>query len=79
MPRTWKPQVGASVIMSTLHLSGPDGQAATATSERAARKLAREWLGASRVTETQTPRGWQLWAPGGDEDSSEVVTVEVRR
>jgi hypothetical protein len=56
-----------------LHCSGPDGQTATVTSERAARDVARRWLGVSRVTETPTERGWQLWPMHAAEDSARAA------
>ncbi len=62
----------------TLRCTGPDGQSQTVTSERAARAVARQWLGVSRVTETPTERGWQLWPVHAAEDTDRVVTVEVR-
>lgn len=60
-----------------LLVRGPDGQRQTVTSERAARSLAREWLGCARVTETAETDGWALWPVGASEDTDRVVRVEV--
>lgn len=61
---------------TTYQLTGPDGESARVTSERAAKAKAREWLGAARLTETPTETGWQYWAVDADEDA-DCVTVEV--
>lgn len=55
-----------------------DNITTTVTSEREARAWAREQLGASRVKETPTEKGWQLWdVRDTDEMSDNCVTVEV--
>ena len=61
----------------TLVVSHPDYAAVTVTSERAARGVARRWLGVGRVYETPTETGWQLWPSRGADDSAAPVTVTV--
>lgn len=62
---------------TTLVVRGPDGQSRSVTSERAARALAREWLGCRRVTETPETDGWAYWPVGAAEDTHRVVRVLV--
>lgn len=47
------------------------------STERAARKLAKELLGVSRLVETPIATGWQYWQPSNAEDSEAVVTVKM--
>jgi hypothetical protein len=56
--------------------SGIKGAIVVAT-EHAARKLAKELLGTSRLVETPTANGWQYSRPSDDEDSDDIVTVRV--
>jgi len=65
----------ARLTKTILLVTGPEGQRTTVTSERAARRLARAWLGVGRVTETPSEFGWPIHA---DEDTDQVVSVEVR-
>jgi hypothetical protein len=53
-----------------------DGKSITVTSEAAAKRQARTWLGAKRLRETPTTDGWQYWTAGGS-DSDDAVTVKV--
>jgi hypothetical protein len=46
------------------------------TSEKAARALARDWLGVARVYETPATNGWDLWTTL--DESREATPVEVR-
>jgi hypothetical protein len=54
-----------------------DGKSATVTSEAAAKRLAREWLGVKRLTETPTHDGWQYWDAGDPDEGGLHVTVKV--
>jgi len=54
-----------------------EGQSTTVTSETAAKKLARKWLGARRLHETPTHDGWQYWDADHPDDEENAVTVKV--
>lgn len=69
---------GAGGALVRLRISQSGAKIATVDTERAARKLAKELLGVSRLIETPTTDGWQYWRPADSEDSEDVVTVEVR-
>jgi hypothetical protein len=69
------PLTGANQMK--LRLSQFGSKIADVTSERAARKLAKELLGTSRLVETPTASGWQYWRPSDAEDSEDVVTIKV--
>jgi hypothetical protein len=54
-----------------------EGKCIVVTSEGAAKTWARKQLGAKRVYETPTDRGWQYWASADPSDDSSAVTVQV--
>lgn len=49
----------------------------SANSERAARAMARKYLGCSRVSEWSETDGWCLYPTGADEDTERVIRVVV--
>jgi len=66
-----------TMTKTVLRISQHGSKIADVASERAARKLAKELLGSSRIAETPTTDGWQYWRPSDAEDSDDAVTVEV--
>lgn len=58
-------------------VSDDEGHSAVVTSEREARRLAREWLGVDRVSEYPTTVGWDLYPAGSTDEAGPVVHVVV--
>jgi hypothetical protein len=52
-----------------------EGESVTVSSEVAAKRVARKWLGAKRLHETPTSNGWQYWDADLDEDDTVTVVV----